>query len=62
MLNLRRLQRAFLRLWTMLIRWMLPQGNMVLVQLGINIAFASSLWLYGCNTPNLGTIKDEGGA
>ena len=26
-LNLRRLQRAFLRLWTLLISWMLPQKN-----------------------------------
>lgn len=31
-LNLRRLQRAFLRLWTMLISWMLPQKNVALVQ------------------------------
>ena len=31
-LNLRRLQRAFLRLWTLLIGWMLPQENVALVQ------------------------------
>jgi len=31
-LNLRRLQRAFLQLWTLLIGWMLPQENVVLVQ------------------------------
>ena len=31
-LNLRRLQRALLRLWTFLIGWMLPQENVVLVQ------------------------------
>ena len=31
-LNLRRLQRAFLRLWTFFIGWMLPQENVVLVQ------------------------------
>ena len=31
-LNLRRLQRAFLRLQTLLIGWMLPQKNVVLVQ------------------------------
>ena len=31
-LNLRRLQRAFLQLWTLLISWMLPQEKVVLVQ------------------------------
>ena len=31
-LNLRRLQRVFSRLWTLLIGWMLPQENVVLVQ------------------------------
>ena len=31
-LNLRRLQRAFLRLWTLLIGWIVPHENVVLVQ------------------------------
>ena len=31
-LNLRRLQRAFLRLWTLFINWILPQENVALVQ------------------------------
>ena len=31
-LNLRKIQRALLRLWTFLIGWMLPQENVVLVQ------------------------------
>ena len=31
-LNLRRLQRTFLQLWTLLISWMLPQENVALVQ------------------------------
>ena len=31
-LNLRRLQRAFLRLWMLLISWIVPQKNVALVQ------------------------------
>ena len=31
-LNLRRLQRAFLRLCMLLISWMVPQENVVLIQ------------------------------
>ena len=31
-LNLRRLQRAFLRLWALLMGWMVPQENVGLVQ------------------------------